>query len=351
MASIREVAKKAGVSIATVSRVMNGHHTVAEHLRVRVLNAAKACDYNPHGTKSGASTIGLLYTKDFYLNSPYDSAVFAGMSDAMRHSQYDLVLLDLARDRRQEETFKQFFARKRVGGAIVRSAYEQRDLLLEMAGEDLPMVVLGDHFQHESLKFVYSDSREASREAIDYLIAMGHKKIAFVQCERDDGDHIDRMNAYREGLEAEGLYDESRVYRVPPFRMDGVPLARRLLTKSDRPTAIFIADPMVTVGIVNECTRLGVRIPEDISIVGFDDTDTRHMLCPRVTAVCQDSRQIGEKAFEAVRELMEGKSEGEAPATPPEAWFEIHESTGTAPESVKAVHTNNVSPRTPGATR
>jgi DNA-binding LacI/PurR family transcriptional regulator len=336
MASIREVANKAGVSIATVSRVMNGHHTVAEELRKRVLEAADVCEYRPNGSKRGASSVALLYMNEFLLTSPYDTACFVGMSEAMRRSPYDLVLLDMQRDRGKDEPLQQFLARKGVCGAIIRSTVEYRGILSSMATEGVPLVVLGDHFEQDALRFVYADSRSATREAVEYLLALGHREIAFVACDRDDGDHIDRMNAYREVLEAEDLYQHKHLHRVPPFRMDGAPLARRLLSKTDRPTAMFIADPLVAVGVINEAHRMGVRIPEDLSIIGFDDTDMRNMVFPRMSAVCQDSTLIGESAFEAVRQQIEAKANGEKISKPHDAWFEIHDTTGPPPIQVKS---------------
>ncbi len=327
MSSVRKVAKQAGVSIATVSRVLNGNTSVKPELRNRVLEVAGVCDYAPAVGKKNAARIALLYMGDFWLTSPYDSACVDGMSRAMRRSQYDLVILDLRRDRLKGETLRQFFSRKGVSGAVVRSSLEYRSELVEMAQEGAPIVVLGDHFDCPELRFVYADSREASREAVEYLISLGHEQIAFVGCDRDDGDHTDRMEAYKEVLNAAGCLRESDIYRVPPNRMDGSPLARRILSKPNRPTAMFIADPLVALGVINETHALGLRVPEDLSVVGFDDSDTRNSVFPRMSAVCQDSSLLGELAFDAVRELIEQEPNLSSINRSPEAWFEIHETT------------------------
>lgn len=335
MPSIREVAREAGVSIATVSRVLNGHSSVKPELRARVLEVADAKDYAPTVGKRIAERVALLYPGEFFLDAPYDSACVAGMTRAMRRSPYDLTLLDMRRDRDPGESLKQFFARKGIAGAVVRSTVEYRQELVAMAEQGAPLVVLGDHFENDELHFVYADSRNASREAIEHLVSLGHERVGFVGCDRDDGDHNDRMSAYRDVLQEVGLYRQEDIHRVPPFRMDGAPLVRRILSKTDRPTALFIADPLVAVGVVNEAHRLGARVPEDLSVVGFDDTDTRNTVFPNLSAVCQDSSLIGETAFEAVRALAEG---GELPAEavkPQEAWFEIHGTTAPPPPEVK----------------
>lgn len=341
MASIREVAREAGVSIATVSRVLNGHASVKPELRSRVLEVAGAKDYAPTVGKRVAERIALLYTGEFFLGSPYDAACIEGMARAMRRSAYDLTLLDIHRDRDQGESLKQFFARKGVAGAVVRSTVEYREELVAMAEQGAPLVVLGDHFDCESLRFAYADSRGASREAMEHLVSMGHERVAFVGCDRDDGDHNDRMAAYREVLEEVGLYREDDVHRVPPYRMDGAPLVRRILSKTNRPTAMFIADPLVSVGVINEAHRLGARVPEDLSVIGFDDADTRNTVHPQMSAVCQDSTLIGEAAFDTVQAMAEGKTATTEIAKPQEAWFEIHGTTAPPPVEVKRFLTTN----------
>lgn len=332
MSSIRQVAREAGVSIATVSRVLNGRQSVNADLRQKVLRAADQCAYQPSVGKRTAECVAMLYVGPFSVGSPYDSACLNGIVSAMRQTKYDLVTLDIHRDRMPGETGAQFFSRKGVCGAIVRSTLEQRDLVTELSAEGLPIVVLGDHFEHASLKFCYADSRLASREAVEHLVSLGHKSIAFAACDRDDGDHLDRYDAYRAVLEEAGLYRPEHVYRVPPSRMDGAQLVRRAMSREERPTAMFIADPLVAVGALNEAHELGMHVPGDLSIVAVDDTDIRSMVFPRLSAVCQDSTQIGAEAFHTVCGLIDEEPDPIAEALRREAWFEIHDTTGPAPE-------------------
>lgn len=334
MPSIRDVAKQAGVSIATVSRVLNGHQTVNPELREKVLKAASACDYRPTVGKRTSERVALLYTGPFLIGSTYDAACLDGIAAAMRRSPYDLVMLDMERDRTEGESLQQFLDRKGVCGAIVRSIFDHRYILEEMANESVPLVVLGDHFEHPSLGFCYSDSRGASRDAVEHLVSLGHQSIGFVACDRDDGDHMDRFEVFKEVLSAAGIYREEFVYRVPPFRLDGAPLIRRILSKTERPTALFIADPLVAVGVLNESHRLGVQVPDELSIIAVDDTDVRNMVYPRLSSVCQDSRLVGEMAFDMVCRMVGGSDLTTADSRREEAWFEIHDTTAPPPATV-----------------
>jgi DNA-binding LacI/PurR family transcriptional regulator len=218
-----------------------------------------------------------------------------------------------------------------------------------MAGEGLPIVLLGDHYAGAPLPFVYADSSAASRQAIEHLLSLGHTRIGFAACDREDGDHRDRFEAYRTTLESRGLMHPDLVGRIPPQRLDGEKLIRNLMGMPDRPTAVFIADPLVAVGAVNEAHKMGVKIPEDLSIVGFDDTDIRSLIYPKMTAVCQDSRLLGQTAFERVLSLIDGHKTGKLSpekldkkdvkearrsdaAHRQAAWLEINETTAPPPE-------------------
>lgn len=332
MASIRDVAREAKVSIATVSRVINGHESVAPHLRQQVLAAVNRCQYTPAVGLRSHNSIALVYTGPFTPGSPYDSACIDGMVEAMRATEYDLTLVDLRRDKARGESYRQFFARKGICGAVVRSTAADRSIVEQMAAENLPLVALGDHFDLPGLPFVYADSAPASRQAIEHLLSLGHTRIAFAACEREDGDHRDRYEAYRATLEARGLLHEELVGRLPPHRMDGEKLIRNLMGMPNRPTAVFIADPLVAVGAINESHQMHVDIPGDLSIIGVDDTDFRSLIFPKMTAVCQDSRQLGQAAFEQVAALVAGDRQNGPAVRTHAAWLEINETTAPPPE-------------------
>jgi DNA-binding LacI/PurR family transcriptional regulator len=201
---------------------------------------------------------------------------------------------------------------------------------------------LGDHFSLEGMPFVYAESASASRQAMEHLLSLGHTRIAFAACEREDGDHGDRYDAYRSTLESRGLLHPSLVGRIPPHRLDGAKLVRNLMGMPNRPTAVFIADPLVAVGAINEAHNMGVKIPDELSIIGFDDTDMRSLVYPRMTAVCQDSKHLGQAAFEQVLRLVSGEpAAANGLGRPkPSAWLEINETTAPPPEAPSHVLPN-----------
>jgi DNA-binding LacI/PurR family transcriptional regulator len=332
MSTIRKVAKRAGVSIATVSRVVNGSSSVAPELRERVLEAVNCCGYAPTVGRRSDASIALVYAGPFSVGSPYDSACIDGMVSAMLQTDFDLKIVHLRRDKGPDETYSQFFMRKGIRGALVRTTYADRDVARGIAEEDFPSIVLGDHFDEPRLAFAYNDSRVASWEGIEHLISLGHRRIAFASNEIEDGDHIDRRDAYRGALTAHGLYDERLVFRVPARRLDGAQLMRKVMSLSRPPTALFIADPLTAEAAINQAHALKVRIPEDLSILGFDDTDTRHSVYPSMTAICQDSCELGRLAYELLVKRCGAKAGDAVQSVLGKAWLEINHTTGRVPE-------------------
>jgi LacI family transcriptional regulator len=332
MSSIRRVAQKAGVSIATVSRVVNGSTAVAPELRDRVLEAVQRCGYSPTVGRRAQASVALLYTGPFTVGSPYDAACLDGIVSAMLESEFDLKILHLRRDKRQDETYSQFFFRKGVRGAIVRSTSNDRDVARAIADEGFPAVVLGDHFEHPTLQFAFNESRSASLEGIEHLISLGHRRIAFAANETEDGDHLDRLDAYRQALKIHGIEDERLVFRVPAHRLDGAQVMRKMMSLSLPPTAVYFADPLAAEGALIEAHKLGLRIPDELSILGFDDTDTRYAVFPTMTAICQDSRELGCLAYDLLLKQYVQQSTRPELSGLGQAWLEINHTTGRVPD-------------------
>jgi DNA-binding LacI/PurR family transcriptional regulator len=327
MSTVRSIAKQTGVSIATVSRVLNNHPSVSDELRDKVMAAANSRRYVSAIGKRETSTIAYVYTGDPSLGSPYDSALLEGVYDALGDSNYNLMILDLRRTRRNGESYSQMFQRLGVRGAVLRTTQGSRSVCAMIADQGFPAVVVGDRFEEQQVSCIYSESRSASREAVEHLVALGHRRIAISTNIVDDSDHEERLAGYREGLVDHGIeVDDKLIMRVPANRQGGSQLVRRIVTSVDRPTAIYITDPMAAVGAMYEAQKMGLRIPEDVSVVGFDDSELRYTALPSMTAVCQDATSLGREAYRVLSQLM--KDSNPPASNSPAAWLEVHESTG-----------------------
>jgi LacI family transcriptional regulator len=303
MASIRQISKRAGVSVATVSRVLNNSAHVDPKTRRQVLAAVASTGYVKTVGRQTTTVVGLVYP-DEPVRADYgafESAVLSGIVRGVSEQRFDLNILSLQRDKEPTESYTQFFRRKQISGVMLRSFSHTRQVCEAIAGEAFPAVVIADRFEEPAVNFVCCESRQDSRRAIEHLAAMGHRRIAIAMHEVPDTDHLDRLAGYEDALrEAELPIDPALRIQMVANADGGASAVTRLLTLPHPPTALFLTDPLATLGALRRCQELGVKVPSEFSIVGFDDSDVRTHTFPRLTAVVQDAEMLG---FEAARWL------------------------------------------------
>jgi LacI family transcriptional regulator len=332
MSNVRAIAKRAGVSPATVSRVLNNHPTVSAEVRQRVVAATNEAGYVASVGRKSTTNIALVYTGEVSLGSPFDAAMMAGMGRGMEEYGYDLMILDARRAKLPHETYTQMFGRRGIRGCVLRTTTATRGVCEAIVDEGFPAVVVADRFETPNVNFIYSDSRDSSREAVEHLIGLGHRRIAIGVNVVDDSDHADRIAGYKHALADHGLeFDRRLVLRVPANREGGWQLMRRMLSMPERPTAVFLADPLTVVGAMAEARKLGVEIPRDLSIVGFDDAELRYSVYPELTAVCQDAAALGREAFTALYGMLDQPDGQPIVKRALRTWLEVHGSTAAPP--------------------
>lgn len=327
MASVRHIAEVAGVSIATVSRALNNDPSVCPRTRDQIISVANGAGYRFNVGKRVTTQIGFAYTQEATLAHPYDAAVLEGAVTGLSGYHFDLVILNLQKDKRSTESYTQFFMRRGVRGVLLRTMAATRDVCQAIADEGFPHVVVSERFGNTNVNYVDCDSSGDSRRAVDYLVALGHRRIAFAMHNLPDRDHLDRYEGYKSALEEHGLpVCEELVFRQPFTLAGGATVIDMILNQPEHPTAIFFADPLLGVGAVKKAHARGLRIPDDLSIVGFDDTDLRFAVHPTLTAVCQDARALGQEAARWLARKLNGDPENIFQKTIT-TFFEINEST------------------------
>jgi len=330
MSSIRKIARDMQVSVATVSRALNNHPAVGVETRERILRAANQLGYIGAVGKRVTTNIGLVYTSDarFY---EYDAQLMSGIVGGIAEQRFDVALINLERDKVEGETYTQFFMRKGLRGAILRTLARSRHICQAIADEGFPHVVVAEGFESKNVNYICYDSRQDSRRAVDHLISLGHRRIALAIHAVPDSDHTARRHGYSEALQAAGIKEDPDLVVAVIADMEGGKAAvNRLMSHPQPPTAIYFTDPLACVGAVARVHSLGLRIPDDLSIVGFDDGDMRFRTWPVLTAVCQDAAQLGfEAALWLTRNLC-GITR-EPLRREMSTFFEVHETTGLPP--------------------
>jgi DNA-binding LacI/PurR family transcriptional regulator len=329
MASVREIADRAGVSIATVSRALHNERGVNPATRRRVLAIANSSGYFRAAPQRSSSLVGFVCIGEQTLSHPFDAAVLDGLSKGLRPDGYDMVILNPQRRRQTAMEFAQRICRANVQGVVLRTMSESRDVCAAMAELGFPHVVISERFEgDEGVSYVDSDSRVASMQATEYLLSLGHRRIAFATHNVPDHDHMDRYDGYAEALAKHDLaVEEDLVFQHPADVPGGATVLKMAMSMKDRPTAIYFADWLLAIGGLKAAHAMGVRVPEDLSIVGVDDADLRHTVHPTLTAVCQNAFDLGAKAGQALGKILAGQAPDPLRVSLP-GFFEINESTG-----------------------
>lgn len=334
MASVREIAAKAGVSVATVSRALNDKPNVNGETRDRVLAAARQMGYvKATSPVSVGNVVALAYPGEVVRADygAFDSSLMFGILRGLNAHRYDVTIVNISRDREAREDYRTFFARKGVKGVILRSFEDSRDVCEAIAEEGFPSVVVADRFENPNVNYICTESRSDSRRAVEHLIRLGHRRIALGVHYVRDTDHRDRCEGYREALEENGVrFDPSLLVDLVADMNGGANAVRYLMNLRDRPTAIFFTDPMATLGAMHACRDLGIHVPQDLSIVGFDDSDVRYHAFPPFTAVCQDASLLGYEAARWLARRVSGENV-EPLRSVRQTSFEINQTTSSPP--------------------
>ncbi len=327
MASVRKIASDAGVSIATVSRVLNDEESVRKETRLLVLSVAEQNGYVQQVGRRSIDQIALLYTQEMTLTHPFDASVLDGIVRGVSDLRFDLVILGPRHDKRPTESYPRYFHRKGIRGVIIRTMHPTRKICEDIAESGFPHVVISERFDLPKVCCIDCDSCEDSVRAVEYLIDLGHRRIAFATHNVPDRDHGDRYEGYCRALNNHGIPVEDKLIFRHPFTLSGGATALTMaMSIPDPPTAIFLANPMLAIGAMKQARELGVRIPDDLSLIGFDDTNLRFSVFPTMTAVCQDSHKLGLEAAKWLsKEIREPSGELLRKQIP--TFFEVNQTT------------------------
>jgi LacI family transcriptional regulator/LacI family repressor for deo operon, udp, cdd, tsx, nupC, and nupG len=301
MASLIEIARAARVSIATVSRVINESGVVKERTRLRVRRAMERLDYRPNRVarrlrqRSGRrQLLGVIIPE---IENPHFSEIVRGIEDAAYERKFAVMLCNSDDDPAKEGFYLDVLRGESVDGVIVPPIHERDPALLAAAAAGLPVVVIDRRLENPAVDSVVVDNRQGTRLAVGHLLARGHREIAVIAGPQQNNTMRDRLEAWADTLAANGLAAPSEFIRWGDNRQEsGVACAEALLSLAKRPRAIFVCNNLMAAGALEAIHRLGLSVPGDIAIVGFDDPPWAQALSPSLTTVRQPTREMGRLA-------------------------------------------------------
>jgi LacI family transcriptional regulator len=305
-ATIRDVARRAGVSTATVSRILAGIGAARPETRERVERAARELAYRPSGIARSLKlrttrTLGLIVTD---IENPYFPQLVRTIEDAARADGYGVLLCNADDDPDREAAYLDLLVERRVDGIIIAASglgSHQRDWL---AGAPLPVVLVNTVAEGVPLPAIVSDNRAGGRAAVEHLLALGHRRIGHVTAAPRNVDAPDRLAGARNAIDADGVAAELEVASGDPGVVGGERAMHDLLDRVPDLTAVFAYNDLMAIGAMRAIRASGRRVPEDVSVVGFDDVDLAAYVDPALTTIAQSTAEMGRWAFDRLAGLL-----------------------------------------------
>ncbi len=329
--TIADVAKKAGVSVATVSRVINKEGNVRPNTYERVQQAIRDLNYTPNlsarNLRRRESRVILVLARSF--TNPYYAQVLSGISDTARQSGYSVLMCETGGDSERARTQMQMLKNREVDGAILLTCTADDHWLEEYAGS-YPLVQCCECLPFLDTHRVTLDHFGMAYDAVRYLISMGHQRIGIISADNRHISTIQRWEGYRKAMEEAGLLVEEELCTLADGDysfQSGRTCAVRLLSQPERPTAVFCISDVLALSVLLTAQEMGIRVPDQLSVVGCDDVDYTTMWHPFLTTMrlpCYDMGRSGAQLLlDAMRELPETGQEIRLPYT-----MQIRESSG-----------------------
>jgi LacI family repressor for deo operon, udp, cdd, tsx, nupC, and nupG len=316
--SIKDVAKIAGVSIATVSRCVNDPERVREKTRLRVQEAILRTGYSPNtlaqNFRRGKSRVIMVVLPS--VGDPFFTGVMRGIRTAASGRGYSLLINETQFNTMNADEIGAMVVSRQADGIALLASIPPfgTQIISANSHRALPMVIGCETVSADLATYpsVHIDNVAAAREATQYLISQGHRRIAFIYGQEQSLLTKDREYGYRAAMQEAGLPIESGWVLEGKLTIEGaISATHRLLKHRPRPTAIFCANDEMAMGCMHELRRAGLRIPADMSVVGFDDTRYAEIQSPPLTTVRQPAEEIGERVIHRLlREIEQGKSQG-----------------------------------------
>lgn len=313
MTTIKEIAKRAGVSYSTVSRSLNNQKGVRADIRELVHKIAKDTGYFPHSSaqalvKNRVGILGIIITRtgEFAFQNPYYSQVFMGIGEVATKHHYNLML-----SINEKKSYIDLYFRRLVDGVIVIGHRLDDELIADLEEKKVPSVLIPGLLDHSKndIPSVNSENSKSVYRAVDYLLNLGHRKIAFILGMMNSKYSVERFQAFQTAFKDHGLaYDPRYILESDFSKTDGFRMMGRLLDLPDRPSAVICINDSVTPGALSQINIRGLRIPEDISIVAIGSSDLLDFYQPALTTIKISAAQIGQTASEMLIRLIENGS-------------------------------------------
>ncbi len=308
--TIKDIAREAGVSIATVSRTINGEDGVGPKTRERIQAIARRLNYFPNlsarslvARRPNAIGIVIPRTSEFAFSNPYYSEILKGIEKKTRESGHYLVFSFA-----EEECYARMVQHQLAAGVIVLANRMDDPRVEEAWRMKIPLVLIPGNSRQPGIPSVDVDNRDAACQAVRHLVHLGHRRIAFINGPANSKYSLERLDGYRKGLKENGLTLQKGWVLGSDFtQQGGYEGMKKLLSLQAPPTAVLVINDFSAMGALRAARELGWRVPKDISIVGFGDIPFSSMADPPLTTIREPFQQMGMEAAGILLNRVSGK--------------------------------------------
>ncbi|WP_066173650.1 LacI family DNA-binding transcriptional regulator [Bacillus marinisedimentorum] len=302
MVTIYDIAKKTGFSVTTVSKVLNNYQDVGEKTKRAILEAVEEMGYLPNShartlTTKKSWTIGVVFIESLGvgMKHPFFNAVIENFKQNVEYLGYDLLFAS-RQISNQEKSYLDHFRYRGVDGIVIVCSTYNDEQVQEIMKASIPSVVIDLHSTQSSV--VFSDNLSGSRKAVEYLHSLGHKRIAHIAGHEHTFAGVQRLKGYLDTMEELSLHvPEDYIVDGGYFSRDeGYEAMKKLLGAAEPPTAVYAAGDNMAIGAIEAIRDAGLQVPEDVSIIGFDDIELAKFVHPPLTTIRQRTDLIGKEA-------------------------------------------------------
>lgn len=324
MVTIKDIAKAAKVSVTTVSRALNNYDDVNIETKARIHQIAKDLGYVPNKAaqnlvKTKSNTLAIILS-GLEKEGGKDNIVYqllAGMYQYAETINYEVALFTTSSAHQKEKSYVRFCREHHIAGAVLNGIRLDDPYLKELVSSELPCVLIDIHESGENVSAVSIDNVRASEEAVTYLIEKGHTNIAMVNGRKAAQVSMDRLAGYKRALTNKGMaVNEALIVSGRFLEPEAYDVFKALIQTHPEITAVFCASDMMAMGVYRAAKDLGLKIPEDLSVVGFDDVPIAAYASPPLTTVSQDFFLMGYEAGKQLMSMIEGNTENKTIVLP-----------------------------------
>ncbi len=311
--TIKEIAKIANVSAMTVSRALNNNPQVREKTRKKILTIAKQLGYRPNriarSLVSKRSHLISLIVAD--IRNQYFSELARGIEDKARENGYNVIFCSTDNDSETLKTYVRLMMEVGVDGFILAAVRLKEPIVEELADQHFPVVLVNRELKEKKANSVVIDNHAGAYLVVEHLINCGYEKIGIITGAFNLSTGVERFEGYRKALLDHGItFHEDYVSQGPFTKEHGCMAATKMLSRKNRPEAIFAASDNIALGVMDAAGKLGLRIPEDLALVGFDDTEFSSNAKINLTTVSQKKYEMGALGVQILLDLINSQEHG-----------------------------------------